>query len=182
MDKPVIADRKPKVVTLEEGKDYMWCACGRSKNQPFCDGSHVGSGFQPVAFKANKDGAAPLCMCKRTGNKPYCDGTHARLDQDGNAPATESNEPPSAVATAEEPAVERIHELARSGLEKLGHHGAMVAMGVPGPTLPKWSDIQILAAQFARKPLLDDAEVKTELVIGRRARKPLVLDIPSSRT
>jgi glutamate synthase domain-containing protein 2/CDGSH-type Zn-finger protein len=178
MEKPVIADRKPKLVKLEADKDYMWCACGRSKNQPFCDGSHAGTSFRPMAFKAKKDGDAPLCMCKQTGNKPYCDGTHARLDRDGNAPATASNETPAAVATAEEPAVERIHELARFGLEKLGHHGEMVAMGVPGPTLPKWSDIQILAAQFSRKPLLDETEVKTELVIGPRARKPLVLDIP----
>jgi glutamate synthase domain-containing protein 2 len=74
--------------------------------------------------------------------------------------------------------VEQIHELAKSGLEKLGHHGEMVAMGVPGPTLPKWSDIQILAAQFSRKPLLDEAEVKTKLVIGPKAKKPLVLEIP----
>ena len=178
MDKPVVADRKPKLVNLEAGKDYMWCACGRSKNQPFCDGSHVGTSFKPMAFKAQEAVDAHMCMCKQSGNKPYCDGTHARLDETGNAPASTSDKAPAAVATAEEPAVERIHELARAGLEKLGHHGEMVAMGVPGPTLPKWSDIQILAAQFAQKPLLDEVAVKTQLVIGPRARKPLLLDIP----
>ncbi len=178
MDEPVIADRKPKRVQLEAGRDYLWCACGRSKNQPFCDGSHVGSSFKPLAFKPESDGDAALCMCKRSGKKPYCDGSHARLDADGNLPASAGDGPPAAVATAEEPAVAEIHELAKSGLEKLGHHGEMVAMGVPGPTLPKWSDIQFLAAQFSRKPLLDDVEVKTQLVIGPRAKKPLVLDIP----
>ena len=107
------------------------------------------------SFKPEKDGDPPLCMCKRSSNKPYCDGRHARLDADGNLPAAQGDGPPLAVATTEEPTVEQIHELAKSGLEKLGHHGEMVAMGVPGPTLPKWSDIQILAAQFSRKPLLD---------------------------
>jgi glutamate synthase domain-containing protein 2 len=131
-----------------------------------------------MRFTVEKGGDRPLCMCKMSGNKPYCDGTHARLDADGDPPEPRGGEVPAAVATAEEPAIEQIHELARSGLEKLGHHGEMVAMGVPGPTLPKWSDIQILAAQFSRKPLLDEAPVKTELVIGPNAEKPLVLDIP----
>jgi glutamate synthase domain-containing protein 2/CDGSH-type Zn-finger protein len=176
--KPVIAARKPKRVNLEAGKKYMWCSCGKSKNQPFCDGSHVGTSFKPLAIHSDEDREASLCVCKMSGKKPYCDGSHARLDADGNLPEAQSDSPPSAVATAEEPAVERIHELAKSGLEAMGHHGEMVAMGVPGPTLPKWSDIQILAAQFSRKPLLDEAEVSTELVIGPRAKKPLVLEIP----
>ena len=65
MDKPVIADRKPKHIQLEAGKDYLWCACGRSKSQPFCDGSHAGTSFKPLAFKPEKDGDAALCVCKR---------------------------------------------------------------------------------------------------------------------
>ena len=69
-----------------------------------------------------------------------------------------------------------IKALARDGLE--GHHGPMVAMGVPGPELPKWSDINILTAQLATKPLLDDHAVLTKLVIGPNAKKPLVLDLP----
>jgi len=60
MDKPVIADRKPRLIQLEAGKDYLWCACGRSKNQPFCDGSHAGTRFKPLAFKPEKDGNRPL--------------------------------------------------------------------------------------------------------------------------
>ena len=72
----------------------------------------------------------------------------------------------------------RIHELARDGLSKLGHHGEMGAMGVPRKDLPHWDDIQILPAQMARKPLLDDQSVATGVVIGPRAAKPLHLDIP----
>jgi glutamate synthase domain-containing protein 2 len=74
--------------------------------------------------------------------------------------------------------VARIHELARVGLAKHGHHGPMGAMGVPRKDLPHWDDIQILVAQVARKPLMDDAAVSTELVIGPKARKPLTLKIP----
>lgn len=72
----------------------------------------------------------------------------------------------------------RIHELARDGLSKLGHHGEMGAMGVPRKDLPHWDDIQILPAQMARRPLLDDVPVATSVTIGPRAAKPLRLDIP----
>lgn len=85
---------------------------------------------------------------------------------------------PEAVPTPEEPMVQWIHELARNGLTKTGHHGEMGAMGVPLSTLPLWDDIQLLAAQFATKPLMDDVSVSTELVIGPRAKKPLTLKIP----
>lgn len=74
--------------------------------------------------------------------------------------------------------VARIHALARDGLSKVGHHGEMGAMGVPRMDLPRWDDIQILPAQFARKPLMDDTGVGTELVIRPSAKKPLVLKIP----
>jgi nitrite reductase/ring-hydroxylating ferredoxin subunit len=77
-----------------------------------------------------------------------------------------------------EPHVTYIRELASNGLAGVGHHGAMGAMGVPFGQLPKWHDIQIVTAQLARTPLLDDAPVATELVIGPKAKKPLVLDIP----
>lgn len=79
--------------------------------------------------------------------------------------------------TAEEPHVAMIQRLARSGL-KGGHHGEIASMGVPSDQLPKWDDIQILTAQLARPPLLDDAPVGTEVVIGPNARKPLRLEIP----
>lgn len=74
-----IAQKSPYAVELEAGKKYFWCACGLSKNQPFCDGSHKGSGITPTAFTADKTGTAFLCGCKHTANAPYCDGTHKAL-------------------------------------------------------------------------------------------------------
>lgn len=66
----------PYATEVEEGKDYYWCSCGRSKNQPFCDGSHQGTTFEPVAFKAEKTETVYLCGCKKTGTAPFCDGSH----------------------------------------------------------------------------------------------------------
>ena len=179
-DAPVIAAKTPAALELEEGKSYHWCRCGLSSSQPFCDGSHAGTGIEPLEFKAKKTGTAYLCRCKATANAPFCDGTHARLDgKDAGDPAPTQaggDDAPPAKATPEEPTVERIHRLAREGLS--GHHGEMVAMGVPRKDLPHWDDIQILTAQLATRPLQDDAPVDTQLVIGPRAEKPLRLAIP----
>jgi CDGSH-type Zn-finger protein len=78
MKEPKIAAKSPKMVTLEPGT-HFWCACGKSNNQPFCDGSHRGTEFTPVMFKIDEKKDAWLCRCKHTGNKPYCDGTHNTL-------------------------------------------------------------------------------------------------------
>lgn len=80
--------------------------------------------------------------------------------------------------TVEEPHNNYIRSLARNGLRRYGHHGKVSAMGVPLTELPRWDDIQFLTAQLARRPLLDDAPVGAELVIGPQARKPLVLKMP----
>jgi len=82
MRKPKIADTRPVAVELEQRKEYYWCSCGRSKNQPFCDGSHKGTEFQPLPFKADKDGKAFLCQCKLTSNPPFCDGSHKSITQE----------------------------------------------------------------------------------------------------
>lgn len=74
-----IALKEPAGVEIEEGKTYAWCACGESSNQPYCDGSHKGSEFNPVVFKADESKTAYLCQCKQTGNSPFCDGTHSTL-------------------------------------------------------------------------------------------------------
>lgn len=177
---PIVAAKSPAKVTLEKGRTYNWCACGRSANQPFCDGSHRGTQFTPLQFEVEEDGEAFLCQCKHTANAPFCDGTHSRLSEEAAlAPISQDkNATPTPVPTPEEPHVALIHNLAKNGLEKTGHHGPMVAMGVPRADLPQWDDIQILPAQMTHKPLLDDALVETKVVIGPRADKPLVLDIP----
>lgn len=79
MSEPVIAKRGPCVVELEVGKEYWWCACGRSRNQPFCDGSHKGTGIEPVQFIEDQGGKRGLCCCKHTKTPPYCDGSHNKL-------------------------------------------------------------------------------------------------------
>lgn len=77
--RPIVAHRKGFYYELKAGTRYLWCSCGRSRSQPFCDGSHVGSGFLPVAFKAERDEEVIFCGCKHTGTAPFCDGTHSNL-------------------------------------------------------------------------------------------------------
>lgn len=183
MNKPVIADNKPKGVELKKGEDYYFCTCGRSNNQPFCDGSHKGTSFTPKAFQAEDDGTAYFCACKHTANAPFCDGTHKKftseqIGQEGPGVQIQASQLPTAEPTPEEPTVAYIHELAKNGLSKVGHHGPMTSMGVPRNQLPHWDDIQIMVAQMARKPLMEDQKVDTKLIIGPKADKPLVLDIP----
>ena len=178
-DSPIIAAKTPAGVDVEEGETYYWCRCGRSNDQPFCDGSHKGTGLTPLEFTAETSEEVYLCRCKGTADAPFCDGTHSGLQAEVGEPVpepVEGDEAPKATPTPEEPTVARIHSMARKGLS--GQHGELVAMGVPRKDLPHWDDIQILAAQLATKPLEDDVEVDTRLVVGPRAEKPLVLDIP----
>jgi CDGSH-type Zn-finger protein len=63
-------------VPVESGKTYWWCACGRSRSQPFCDGSHKGSSFTPLSYKAAETASKSFCACKQTSTPPFCDGTH----------------------------------------------------------------------------------------------------------
>ena len=79
MAEPIPAQKAPYNVTVEEGKRYFWCACGRSGNQPFCDGAHKVTSITPIAFVAEKTEEVWLCGCKSTGGKPFCDGTHNSL-------------------------------------------------------------------------------------------------------
>ena len=76
---PEIAGRAPLPIDVEAGKSYWWCACGRSKTQPFCDGSHKGSAFSPIEYKPTESTKAFFCACKHSGKKPLCDGTHKRV-------------------------------------------------------------------------------------------------------
>jgi CDGSH-type Zn-finger protein len=79
MNSPDIPQKAPYPVEVEAGKSYWWCACGKSKTQPFCDGSHKGSPFAPVEYKAEKSEKVWFCGCKHSAGKPLCDGSHKRL-------------------------------------------------------------------------------------------------------
>ena len=78
MTTPVCAQKAPYALDLNAGT-YWWCACGRSRNQPFCDGSHKGSEFSPRQFTLNESQKVWLCGCKQTGSPPFCNGTHKKL-------------------------------------------------------------------------------------------------------
>jgi CDGSH-type Zn-finger protein len=78
MAEPVIAQKAPYAQELAPG-DYWWCACGQSKNQPFCDGSHKGTAFTPTKFTVTTQEKKWLCGCKHSKTAPFCDGTHKAL-------------------------------------------------------------------------------------------------------
>lgn len=80
MSDPVVAGKDGISVALEADQSYWWCACGRSKNQPWCDGSHAGTDFQPMEFKVETAGNYFLCACKHTASAPFCDSAHELLD------------------------------------------------------------------------------------------------------
>jgi len=79
MSEPIVAAKSPIAVTLEAGKTYAWCRCGHAKTQPFCDGSHKGTGMTPLVFTAEESKEAWLCQCKHSENAPQCNGAHKRL-------------------------------------------------------------------------------------------------------
>ena len=78
LNQAIVAQKAPFAVELRAGRTYVWCACGHSARQPFCDGSPAPTGLLPVVFKAERDGTAHLCGCKTSQGRPYCDGSHNR--------------------------------------------------------------------------------------------------------
>ena len=76
MNKPIRAGDSAIPLEVEEGKSYFWCSCGKSSKQPLCDGSHKGTEFKPIAFKADVTKKLFFCACKQTKNQPFCDGSH----------------------------------------------------------------------------------------------------------
>lgn len=79
MPTPHMPQKAPYPVEVEAGKSYWWCACGKSANQPFCDGSHKGGEFTPVKWEATESRTVYFCGCKQSQNKPLCDATHRSL-------------------------------------------------------------------------------------------------------
>jgi CDGSH-type Zn-finger protein len=79
MSEAKIAQKSPIPVQVEAGKSYFWCSCGHSASQPFCDGSHKGTGFTPVKYDATETKTAYFCACKHSANPVLCDGSHAKL-------------------------------------------------------------------------------------------------------
>ncbi|NBR33702.1 MAG: CDGSH iron-sulfur domain-containing protein [Rhodobacteraceae bacterium] len=79
MSAPIIAQKSQLPIDVEEGKNYFWCACGKSSKQPFCDGSHKDTAFSPMKFTAEKTGKVFFCGCKHSSKAPLCDGTHNSL-------------------------------------------------------------------------------------------------------
>lgn len=79
MSNPTIAQKTPYPVDVEEGKKYFWCACGKSNRQPFCDGSHEGTGMTPMTWTAPASKKMFFCGCKHTKGAPLCDGAHNGL-------------------------------------------------------------------------------------------------------
>lgn len=78
MDEPKIAQKKPFIMDMAPGT-HFWCACGKSQNQPFCDGSHKGSAFSPVKHTFEEAAKVAWCGCKHTKTPPFCDGTHRNI-------------------------------------------------------------------------------------------------------
>jgi len=78
MSQPNICQRSPLVQKVEPGT-YWWCACGLSKTQPFCDGSHKGTEFSPKEVEITEAKPVAWCMCKHSRNGAYCDGSHKRV-------------------------------------------------------------------------------------------------------
>ncbi len=84
MAERIVAKKLPYRVEVEKGETYHWCACGLSKTQPFCDGSHGGTGNEPVAFVAEESEMVFFCGCKATKNEPLCDGSHGVVGDVGS--------------------------------------------------------------------------------------------------
>ena len=170
---------EPYAIDVKAGDTKVFCACGLSKNGPYCDGSHATTDITPEVVTFEEDKTVYVCGCQQSNNRPYCDGSHTKIKVD----TKKQKSSPTAVPTITssnpvEPHIELIQELAKNGLSKIGHHGPMGAMGVPRSELPSWDDIQFVTAQLAKLPLLDDEPVYTKTVIGPNAIKPLILDIP----
>ena len=125
MADPVISRLKPYFVKVEQGKSYFWCACGRSKTQPFCDGSHKATEFLPLKWVAEETGDKLFCACKHTALQPFCDGSHNRLS-DTYAEASEDDGAGAAFVD---------YQAAQSGAMKASLDNGCYVIRVPGEAM-----------------------------------------------
>ena len=137
MSEPQIARTKGYYFEVKAGHRYLWCACGRSATQPFCDGSHAGTDFKPVLFVAEKDEDVIFCGCKRTAERPFCDGAHNNLpgayhDDD---PQSETNRVVREVVHGAEPEVRLDGEcyVFATSRAMLEHNGNFAWCRIVGP-------------------------------------------------
>lgn len=146
VDEAEIAGRKPCLVSLVEGRSYFWCACGRSKKQPFCDGSHAGTPFLPVKFTAQETDEELLCACKRTESAPYCDGSHNALSAKYGKPMDEAE------ANAE--LVPLVRDKDGAERARLDNNCFVIRPGQPGSLAPgSYSLFQTIGPQDGAKRL-----------------------------
>jgi CDGSH-type Zn-finger protein/mannose-6-phosphate isomerase-like protein (cupin superfamily) len=138
MATPTIANRKGYYYELKAGKRYFWCQCGLSKTQPFCDGSHAGTEFLPVMFKAEKDDEVIFCGCKQTLTPPFCDGTHNNLP--GGYVVEDPNSPENLAVRTVEPSDDPVVMLDggcylfATARARLTRHGALAYCPVISPS------------------------------------------------
>lgn len=123
-DLPKIARYKPFYKELEAGKTYLWCACGLSRNQPFCDGSHQGTSFSPVSYKPEEYEEVLFCGCKRTADAPFCDGAHNNLkdEYDTDDPDSPENQAIPAVVAGDDGRARLDGHCFVASVEKLAQH------------------------------------------------------------
>lgn len=136
-EKARVAQRKGFYYEVKAGQRYLWCRCGRSANQPFCDGSHEGTSFRPLLFRAERDAEVIFCGCKQSGTKPFCDGTHNNLPG-----AYVEDDPENEINRAVEPvrhgdgpkvALDGACCVFSTRRAKLNTHGALAYCPVIGP-------------------------------------------------
>ena len=70
MTEPEIPQKKPYPMQVEAGKEYHVCMCGKSQNQPLCDGSHAGSGLGPKFSKQPKQDSLRFADVNTARMKP----------------------------------------------------------------------------------------------------------------
>lgn len=161
---PVIARPKPFLVTLEGGRTYFWCACGRSASQPFCDGSHQGTGIAPRRFVAQQTEEVLLCGCKHTSGAPFCDGAHTNLA--GGSPLDDPDTPANrAIAFVKE----------QDGPRRWLDGGCYVV----SPQLAEWTSRGHLRYCYLVTPELG-ARFQTQIILEARGGASPVLSVGNS--